>query len=181
MWLFQHKCLTLDPWGPPQRHRAWEMGSERTEFWCLILPRKHSSILVKFSAASGRNVRVWFSAWPDFSGGFAAYVCFVWPCVQRALSQSLLALSRHENQQPWNRPLQECGALHQPQPDAWTGSWWGTDLQLPPILGCVGETSTRSLAPWPSIASWQVLGHTRWKPGNWMHPSLYSGLLVFPP
>lgn len=36
--------------------------------------------------------------------------------------------------------------------------------------------------PWPCIliASWQAPGLTRWKPGQWLHPSLYSRLLLFP-
>lgn len=104
--------------------------------------------------------------------------------------ESLLALSRHENQKPWNRLLQECGALHQPQPD--TGNWiiMEGSHSCHPSQGCwrwhamvfsAGKPSTQNILF--GLVFWSLLGKP-WglygKPGQWLHPSLYSQLLVFP-
>lgn len=130
-----------------------------------------------------RNLRVCFPTWFDFSGDLLCVFVLCGPvCRELLLSTSWLSpnmkTSSHGTACCRNvQPFISHNLLHEPDHGG------GQILSHHPYRGCAGKIPTRSLTPWPSIliASWHILEHTRWKPGHWIHPSLYSELLGFTP
>lgn len=124
MWLFFSITARLQiqevlPRGTALERRAQK---EQSAFRCLIFPRKHSRISVKFSPAYVRNVRVCFSAWPDVSGTSVGICCLCLFCVALcAVSAFLEPLGSLLTWKSAATELPTAGMWNpcQPQPDTW--------------------------------------------------------------